>query len=471
MILMHHDGLERDVRQYVSVCDHCQRNKASNEKPAGLLQPLPVPEFRWQWVTVDFITDLPENKAGHTAIVVFVDRLSKMVHFAPCWNNMGAEEFAQIFVREIFRLHGIPKFLVSDRDKPDKPADSKFFGTVCKLLGIDQRMSTASHPQTDGQTERANRTLEDMLRHFINPAQSDWDVRLPCCEFAVNNAWNRATGSTPFFLNYGDHPRTPVNVDAMTPLPAANSFVGRVSAVISSARDSLLNAQRRMSADADKARRDEQFEVGEFVLLSTKFLRLPHVGRKKLLNKYLGPFEIVSRKGAVTYELRLPASMSRMYNVFHVALLRRYKDGCTNPSAPLPAMLPDGEMECEVDKVLAHRTSKTGRRWYYVQWRGLPPEENEWLAAGKLGNAADVVQDYLTELHDKGRPAARVGRPDSAVSQVVEAVSQMDTSDTEPAAVQKPKRGRGRPRKAGKQANNTTSGPVQKRRRGRPKKK
>ena len=121
-------GLERDVRQYVSTCDHCQRNKASNEKPAGLLQPLPVPEFRWQWVTVDFIMDLPETKAGHTAIVVFVDRLSKMVHFAPCWNDMGAEEFAQIFVRKIFRLHGILKLLVSDRDKL---LTSNFFAKVC----------------------------------------------------------------------------------------------------------------------------------------------------------------------------------------------------------------------------------------------------------------------------------------------------------------------------------------------------
>ncbi len=271
-------GLERDVRQYVSTCDHCQRNKASNEKPAGLLQLLP--EFRWQWVTVNFITDLPETKAGHTAIVVFVDWLSKMVHFAPCWNDMGAEEFAQILVREIFRLHGIPKFLVSDRDKL---LTSKF---LAELLGIDQRMSTASHPQTDGQTERANRTLEDMLRHFINPAQNEWDVKLSCCEFAaLNNAWNRATGSTPVFLNHGDHLRTPVNVDVVTPLPAANAFVGRVNAAVSSARDSLLNAQRCMSKDADRARRDKQLSVGEYVLLSTKFLRLFHVGRKKLLNK------------------------------------------------------------------------------------------------------------------------------------------------------------------------------------------
>ena len=219
-------------------------------------------------MTVDFITDLPDTKAGHTAIVVFVDRLSKMVHFAPCWHDMGAEEFAQIFLREIFRLHGIHRFLVSDRDKLFK---SKFLAKGCESLGIDQHMSTASHPQTDRQTERANRTLEDTLRHFINPAQHDWDVKLPCCEFAVNNAWNRATGRTLFFLNHGDHPRTHVNVNAnaVTPLPAANSLVGRVSAAVSSARDSLLNAQQRMSRNADQARHDEQLSVGEYVLLSS----------------------------------------------------------------------------------------------------------------------------------------------------------------------------------------------------------
>ena len=128
-------------------CDFCQRNKPSNDRPAGLLQPLPVPEFRWQWVTVDFIQDLPETKAGHTAIVVFVDRLSKMVHFAPAWNNMGAEEFAQILVTNVFRLHGMPMFLVSDRDKL---LTSRFFEKVSELLGIGQKMSTALHPKLMG---------------------------------------------------------------------------------------------------------------------------------------------------------------------------------------------------------------------------------------------------------------------------------------------------------------------------------
>ena len=150
-------SLGPDVKRYVETCDSCQRNKVSSMQPAGLLQPLPVPEFRWERVSVDLITHLPITKQGHTAIVVFVDALSKMVHFAPAWDNMGSEEFAHIFMKEIFRRHGLPKQVVSDRGSI---FTSAFFAKVCELLGVQQCLSTAYHPQTDGQTERSNRTLD-----------------------------------------------------------------------------------------------------------------------------------------------------------------------------------------------------------------------------------------------------------------------------------------------------------------------
>ena len=153
-------SVDSDVRHFVSTCDFCQKNKASNEKPTGLLQPLEIPEFRWQSVSMDFITDLPKTQAGHTAILVFVDRLSKMVHFAPCWNDVGAQEFAQIFLRDIFSKHGLPLEIVSDRGTR---FTSKFWKTVAKLLGVKQCLSSSRRPQSDGQTERTNRTLEDML--------------------------------------------------------------------------------------------------------------------------------------------------------------------------------------------------------------------------------------------------------------------------------------------------------------------
>ena len=235
--------MKSDVDDYVKACVFCQRNKVSSQKPAGLLQPLPVPDNLWERVSVDMITHLPMTKNGHTAIVVFVDAFSKMVHFAPAWDDMGSEEFAQVFMREVFRRHGLPKQIVSDRGSV---FDNKFFASVCELLGVSHTMSTAYHPQTDGQTERSNRTLEDMLRAFVSPSQDDWDLKLPCCEFAVNNAWNAATGSTPFFLNQGSHPRSPVSADVFCRLPAAKAFEGRVNDAIARARDHLQAASVRM---------------------------------------------------------------------------------------------------------------------------------------------------------------------------------------------------------------------------------
>ena len=426
--------LYRDVEQFVATCDFCQRNKASNRKPAGLLQPLPIPEFRWESVSMDLITDLPRTKAGHTAIVVFVDRLSKMVHFAPAWTDMGTEEFAQIFLREIFSKHGLPKSIVSDRDAR---FTSAFFSKVCALLGVEQCLSTAYHPQTDGQTERANRTLEDMLRHFVSPSQDDWDVRLPCCEFAVNNAWNAATDNTPFFLNYGENPRTPVNIDVVCQLPAANTFVGRVKDAVTRARDCLKAAQSRMKKNEDAHRREETFEVGEFALLSTQNLRLSIVGTRKLLPKFLGPFEVIQKVGAVAYKLCLPATM-KAHPVFHVSLLRKYKDG-GRQVAPPPAVLLDGEIEYEVEQILAHVDKSTGRREYLVKWKGYGPEENTWVKESDFANANEVLQDYLLGLQPSDAPvAARVGKLAKQSNADVEGDASVKRSDRKKKSQRRP---------------------------------
>ena len=183
-------------------------------------------------------------------------------------------------------------------------------------------------------------------------------MTLPCCEFAINNAWNQTTGSTPFFLNFGAHPRSPINVDVVCKPPAADTFVGRVKDSVLRARESLSYAQARMRETADAQRRAEAFEVGEFALLATKGLEPSPLATKKLLNKWLSPFEVIKRVGEVAYELSLPASMSRIHPVFHVPLLRKYKDG-GRVSSPPPAVLLDGEEECEIQQVLGRVVSRT----------------------------------------------------------------------------------------------------------------
>ena len=266
-------------------------------------------------------------------------------------------------------------------------------------------------------------------------------MRLPCCEFAINNAWNQSTGSTPFFLNSGEHPRSPINVDVVCKLPAANAFVGRIKNVVSRARDSLLYAQQRMRKNYNAKHRAESFEVGEFAYLSPKGLLLSTVGSKKLSSRWLGPFEITERVGRLAYKLCLPASMSRVHPVFHVSLLKRPKDGGRHSATP-PAMLLEGFEECEIDKVLAHRNKPHKRqpnhREYLVAWKGMGPEDREWLSENKLRNAVDLVQDYLQGLQASGRSAPRIGRASTDVPAGVNTPTQAGVSTPSQAGVSTP---------------------------------
>ncbi len=429
--------LDRNVSHFVSTCDFCQRNKSTNEKPAGLLQPLPIPEFRWQSVSMDFIAELPKTKAGHTAIFLFVDRLSKMVPFAPRrWNDIGSQEFAQIFLRNFFAKHGLPTEVVTDRQ-----FTSAFWKSVAQLLGVQQCLTSACRPQLDGQTERTNHTLEEILRHLVSPSYDDWDVRLPCCKFAINNAWNQLTVNTPFFLNPGELPRSPINVNKVCKLPAADTFIGRIKTAIAAAKDSLRYAQQRMSDAYNAKLRDEASQVGEFAFLSPKGLSLSAAGSKKFMAKQLGPFEITAKVGRLAYQLLLPASMSRVHPVFHVSLHRRPKDGGCN-AAPPPAMLLDGFEECEIDKVLQHRPEPHKRqpnhKECFVSWKGRGPEERAWLSEHKLKNAADVVQEYRDRLQSLTRPAPRPGKATTEDPQYVDtSASPAHAASTAPAQQQK----------------------------------
>lgn len=186
--------MSKTVHTYIRTCDACQRNKAVNQRPLGLLMPLAIPEERWGVVTMDFITGLPKTKRGSDSVVVYVDKSSKMLHFDATTTNVSAPGVARLFFDTIFRLHGIPRVIISDRDSK---FTGKFWQELFRLCGTRLAMSTSFHPQTDGQTERANRTLVEMLRSFVNTSHDDWDVHLPALEFAYNNSINPSTASHP----------------------------------------------------------------------------------------------------------------------------------------------------------------------------------------------------------------------------------------------------------------------------------
>ena len=365
------------VKQYVHTCNSCQRNKSVNTKPNGKLNPLPIPGDKWESVSMDFITQLPQTNGTPTydAIVVFVDRLSKMVRIAPTTSNVTAEGTAQLLFDNVFKHHGVPKSLITDRGTQ---FTAGMFAEFLKLLGTNHHKTTAYHPQSDGQTERTNQTLETMLRHYVgSKTHGDWDTCLSAAEFAINNAYTPAIGTTPFLLNYGKEPRLPVSITP-SKVPKPQEWADRMIYGLAEAKRHLQLAQERMKLQYDKGRTHVEFVVGQQVLLSSKNITLRRIGDKastpKLMPKWIGPFPVEEVIGKGAYRLTLPSHM-KAHNVFNVVNLKKYfSDGRHQPPPPI---LVDGEEEFRIDHLVAHRAK--GRSFeYLVRWAGYPVEYNTW---------------------------------------------------------------------------------------------
>ena len=400
--------LRATVEEFCHTCDGCQRVKASTQKPAGLLQPLQIPKDTWESVSMDLITQLPLTKKGHDAIVVFVDRLSKMVHVAPTTNEVTAEGIATLLRHHVVRLHGLPSELVTDRDPR---FTAKFMRELCQTLGVKQSMSTAFHPESDGQTERMNRVLEDVLRHYVSPAQDDWDEHVDMAEFAINNSYQGSIRTTPFEMVYGKLAKTPITMDVRLRgmNPASDNLVERVRKNLQDARQCLENAQQRMCEQADKKRRRVDFKEGDMVLLRSKNIALKGVGTPKLMPRWLGPFKIVELVGKVAARLELP-STAKIHDVFHVSLLKHYRsDGSVQP--PPAALIVDGDEEYVVEMVLAHRVQGKShpKTEFLVKWEGYAVEHNTWEPEENLQNAPDKLAEYWARVH-AGTAATPVGR-------------------------------------------------------------
>jgi hypothetical protein len=396
-------GMAAAVRHYVSTCGSCQRNKASNLRPAGLLQPLPVPADTWMSVGMDLVTDLPVTSDGYDSIIVFVDRLSKMVHLAPCRKTTTAEQFADIFLDTVVKHHGLPDQLVSDRGSI---WTSKFWQTLRGALGISAAMSTAYHPQSDGNTERVNRIMEDILRHFVDPAQSNWARLLPLVEFAINDSWQESVQAIPFVLNYGKRPHLPLDKllrgegrldvpDCVTATERAESILSAVK----SAKAALHAAQQRQAVAANRRRRDMNIAVGDSVYLSTVNIKLKFKGSPKLLPRWIGPFKVLEQINPVAYRLELPDNL-KIHNVFHMSLLKPVTPG-TSLTAPPPPTMVDGELEYEVERVESHRFVGHGKLQFLVKWLGYGVEHNTWEPEANCANCPEKVSEYWSAVQSQ----------------------------------------------------------------------
>lgn len=387
-------SLKKDVAERVASCGTCQVMKARHHRPYGEAQALSLPSRPWEEITLDFITDLPPGKlngAVTDSILVIVDRYTKMNVYVATTKRCDSVELARLLVTNVVLRYGVPKGILSDRGSV---FTSQYWSDFAFEARVKHKLSTAFHPQTDGQTERMNQTLEQYLRIYCSEKQGSWPETLQYAEFAVNNSVHHATRMSPYGLLYGWDPeiRGPPIRDELQEekVPAAAERARQMRDAHEALAAQWREAQESQKKSQNRRSKPMQFQIGEKVLLSTKNLKLP--GTKRKLNaRYVGPFQIRDAVGSQAYRLALPSSY-KIHNVFHVSLLEPWvqREG-EEPAEPMP--LADAEGEWEVESIQGARKLR-GQQQYLVQWKDWPEEYASWEPAENCKGAKSMVKAW-----------------------------------------------------------------------------
>ncbi|GAU10375.1 hypothetical protein TSUD_419040, partial [Trifolium subterraneum] len=347
-------NMKNDIKEFVQSCLICQQAKHDTRAPAGLLQPLPIPEQVWEDVAMDFITGLPPSH-GYTVIMVVIDRLTKYSHFSPLKVDYSSKTVAEAFMKTIVKLHG-----------------------------TTLAMSSAYHPQTDGQSEALNKCVEMYLRCFTFQNPKSWYKALDWAELWYNTALHTSLGMTPFQALYG---RPPPTLSRYSHSPTDNMVVQQQlmqrDMLLAQLKENLKRAQQVMKAQADKHRRDVHFEVGEQVLVKLQPYRQNSVAlrkNQKLGMRYFGPFTIKEKIGQVAYKLLLPPE-ARIHPVFHISQLKQFKGPITDPYMPLPLTTTELGPILQPTTVLQKRDIMRKEQvipQVLIKWEGLSDKEATW---------------------------------------------------------------------------------------------
>ena len=407
-----------DIARYIRNCHQCIRSKSSRSLPQGFLQPLEVPLRAWRDISIDYVTGLPECKRNgrtYRHILVVVDRLTKMKHFIAT-ETLETEELVEAFISRVWSLHGTPETIISDRGTQFV---SGIWRQLSKRLGTTLKPSSAHHPETDGQTEISNAAMEVYLRNYTSYLQDDWSDWLPFAEFAVNNATSESIGISPFFANYGYHPRLGVEpivgpLPPMTPQQRKEYLSGEAIAdkfdrITKQIRTAMAEAQEKQAFYANQKRIEAPpYRVGDYVFITTKNLRTDRPSRK-LDTKREGPFRIVK-----TYRSTVALDMgnSRVTPLFHHSKLTKA------PKDPLPGQealnkrpedegvlvrTEEGEenREWRFERILAQRSYKDGSIKFKIQWTNSRPT---WQPADDVIGCWSDLDDWYTANPDEIRP-------------------------------------------------------------------
>ncbi|KAF8760023.1 hypothetical protein RHS01_01856 [Rhizoctonia solani] len=390
-------GIRADTYWHVDSCETCQRIR--KPKYASIPpQPLELPVRPWQHISYDMIVDLPKDGA-YDSILVIVDSFTKYVILVECSKKLKAPELAELFLRHVWKKYGMPEKTISDRGRV---FNNKFLKALYQRLGIDPHFSSAYHPQSDGQTERVNPSVEHFLRAYSGTNQRDWVKWLPMAEFAYNNAVHSATGKSPFKALHGWEPTlTPSNIP--TDVPEADKLAEAMEAQWREVESALRHSKQRMVAGEHGS--PTEFEVGEEVWLDAKNVNLKTLS-PKLTEQRLGPFKVMERISNRAYRLELPPTM-RIHNVFYVGLLSKVKrdDKRAFKNRPPPVTV-DGEEEYEVEGI-TDAEERNGKWFFRVKWKGYGPKENTWEPRENLKNAGKILKKYKEDMRKKALGAAK----------------------------------------------------------------
>ncbi|GJY77110.1 putative nucleotidyltransferase, ribonuclease H [Tanacetum coccineum] len=377
VIVLHYRFIQGRTKMYQDL-----KHTFGGVRASGLLQPLEIPVWKWDEISMDFVTGLPRTQRKHDAIWVVVDRLTKTAHFLPIRKDFSISRLAEMFQQEIVRLHGTPSAIVSDRDPR---FTSRFWKGLQNAWGTRLKFSTAFHPETDGQSERTIQTLEDMLRSCALEWTGNWDDYICLVEFAYNNSWHASIKCAPFEMLYGRKCRAPICWDQVGErVLEGPEMIEVTNEKVAVAREKLKEAQTRQKSYADKHRRLLEFQPGEHVFLKVSPTRgVRRFGIKgKLSPRFIGPFEILERVGEVSYRLALPPQLSHVHNVFHVSLLRGYKYHHLHVvSYPFGQIREDLSYTEEPESILDRQVRVMRKKtipFVKILWRNHPEREATW---------------------------------------------------------------------------------------------
>lgn len=397
------------VESYIPSCTDCLRNKSKTTGTAGPLHPLPIPDERGDSVAIDFIGPLPDDN-GFNMLISMTDRLNSDIRLVPCKDNITAEHLAALFFDHWYCENGLPKEIVSYRDKLFL---SKFWRALHKLTGIKLKMPSAYHPETDGASERTNKTINQCLRYYVDRNHKGWVRALPRVRFHFMNTINGSTGFSPFQLHLGRSPRMLPSLLPTTPVlqepehQRAHALLSQLTHDVMEAQDNLLLAKAAQATSVNKTRAPTiALQTGDRVMLATKHRRREYIQKgdkrvAKFMPRYDGPYTVVdTHPETSTYTLDLPNSPN-IFPTFHASQLRKYvaNDSTLFPTRehprPGPVVTENGQLENFIEKIIDERRVGRGKQ-YLVKWVGFGDEDNEWLPRRELEDR-EALDDWEKE--------------------------------------------------------------------------